>query len=235
MFFFAEVDVKTGKIFLRNASFILLILTVSMLSCSKSGSAKNDPAAVTQKVLFETNEGSFTVALYGNGMPETVKNFIQYVKDGFYEGLVFHRIVKGFVIQGGGFSEAMVQKETRPPVRLEMPPSEEVTDESGKKSIKLVFSHDKYSISMARTREINSATSQFFITLSATKQLDPKPDFKEPNGYAVFGKVVEGFETVDKIGTKQVGFKNGFSDVPVEPVIIKKATVVYDSTAVEKK
>lgn len=226
---------KTGKSFLIKVFFVVLIFAVSILSCSKNGPAKNDPAAVTHKVLFETNEGNFIVALYGNGMPETVKNFIQYVKDGFYEGLVFHRVVKGFVIQGGGFSEVMVQKETRPPVKLEMPPSEEVTDESGKKSIKLIFSHEKYAISMARTREINSATSQFFITLSATKQLDPKPDFKEPNGYAVFGKVVEGFETVDKIGAKQVGLKNGFSDVPTETVTIKKASVVYDSTAVEKK
>ncbi|HNW82739.1 MAG TPA: peptidylprolyl isomerase [bacterium] len=226
---------KTGKSFFLNASFIVLALAVLMLSCSKSGSAKNDPAAVTQKVLFETSEGNFTVALYGNGMPETVKNFVQYVKDGFYEGLIFHRVVKGFVIQGGGFNEVMIQKETRPPVKLETPPTGEVTDESGKKSIKLLFSHEKYAISMARTREANSATSQFFITLSAAKQLDPKPDFKEPNGYAVFGKVVEGFETVDKIGGRQVGLKNGFSDVPVEPVIIKKVTVVYDSAAVEKK
>ena len=226
---------KTGKYAFLNIAFTVLILVVFMLSCSKTDNAKNDPAAVTHKVLFETNEGNFTVALYGNGMPETVKNFLQYVKDGFYDGLIFHRVVKNFVIQGGGFSEAMVQKETRPPVKLEMPPFEEITEESGKKSRKLSFSHEKYAISMARTRELNSATSQFFITLSVTKQLDPKPDFNEPNGYAVFGKVVEGFETVDKIGGRQVDVKNGQKDVPVEPAIIKKATVVYDLTAVEKK
>lgn len=204
-------------------------------SCSKVGLKKDDPLEVTHKVLLETSEGNMTIALYGKAMPETVKNFVQYVSDGFYEGLVFHRVVKNFVIQGGGFSPELVQKETRSPVKLEMPPSEEITDDSGRKTKKLLISHEKYSISMARTRDPHSATSQFFITLSATKQLNPNPDFPQPNGYAVFGKVIEGFEVVDKIGAKQVGIKNGLSDVPVEAVMIKKATVVFDLAAKEKK
>lgn len=206
--------------------FILLLFLMVMPSC-KSGTAKDDPLNVTHKVLFETSEGNFTVALYGNGMPETVKNFIQYVNDGFYNGLIFHRVVKDFVIQGGGFNEELVQKETRPPVKLEMPPVGEVEEDSGKKIIKPLFSHEKYAISMARTREINSATSQFFITLARTAQLDPKQG-AGPNGYAVFGKVEQGFEVIDKIGGKPVADLKGFQNVPVEPVKILKATVVFD-------
>lgn len=215
-------------------TFLIILLFLMVMPSCKSGPAKDDPLNVTHKVLFETSEGSFTVAIYGNGMPETARNFIQYVKDGFYNGLIFHRVVKGFVIQGGGFNEEMVQKETRSPVKLEMPPLGEVEDESGKKVVKPLFSHEKYAVSMARTREVNSATSQFFITLARTAQLDPKQG-AGPNGYAVFGKVEQGFEVIDKIGAKPVTDKNGHQNVPVEPVKIIKASVVFDSTVKESK
>lgn len=196
-------------------------------SCTKAGNVEKspDPLEITHKVILETSEGTVTLALFGNGMPETVKNFVGYVESGFYDGLVFHRVINNFVIQGGGFSADMVEKETKPPVKLEMPPSTEITSESGRKSKKLLISHDKYALAMARTRDPNSATSQFYITLAPQKQLDPNPEYSEPNGYAVFGKVIEGTEVVDKIGSKDVGTIKGNASVPVEPVKIIKATI----------
>ena len=217
-------------------SLCIVSLIAINVSCNKKTPVKrDDPAEATHKVLFETSAGNFTVELYGNGMKKTVKNFISYVKDGFYNGLIFHRVVKNFVIQGGGFSPEMIPKKTKDPVELEMVPSIEVTEESGKKYKKLLFSHDKYMLSMARRRIPNSATSQFFITLAAVKHLDPNPNYSEPNGYAVFGKVVDGFQTIDKIGQTEVTTKKGFPNVPVENIVIKKATIIFDKNVVKKK
>ena len=217
-------------------SLCMISLAAVSVSCSKEKTVKkDDPAEVTHKVLFETSEGKFTVELYGTGMKKTVQNFISYVKDGFYDGLIFHRVVRDFVIQGGGFSTDMKPKKTREPVELEMVPSAEVTEESGKKYRKLLFSHDKYMLSMARKRFPNSATSQFFITLAPVKHLDPNPNYSEPNGYAVFGKVIDGFETIDKIGGAEVATKKGFPNVPVKDIVIEKASVIFDKSAVKKK
>lgn len=208
-------------------SFSALIFLIAA-GCSQAGgiAQKSDPLEVTHKVILETGEGKIVLALFGNGMPETVKNFVDYVNSGFYDGLIFHRVVQNFVIQGGGFSADMVQKETKPPVKFEMPPFEEVVSESGRKSRKLLITHEKYALAMARTRDPHSATSQFYITLSPTRQLDPNPEYNEPNGYAVFGKVVEGFEIVDRIGSVEVGMKKGHENVPVEPVKIIKMSIM---------
>jgi|GEM_PF-778290 len=217
-------------------SSCMIFLAIASISCStKKTEKKVDPHEVTHKVLFETSAGNFTVELYGNGMKKTVKNFIDYVNDGFYDELIFHRVVKDFVMQGGGFSPNMILKKTREPIELEMVPSIEVTDKSGKKHRKLLFSHEKYMLSMARRKIPNSATSQFFITLGNIKHLDPNPNHNEPNGYAVFGKVIEGFKTIDKIGLTEVTTKKGFPKVPVTDIVIKKASVVFDKNAVKKK
>jgi len=217
-------------------SSCMIFLAIASISCSKEKiEKKEDPKEVTHKVLFETSVGNFTAELYGIGMKKTVKNFIDYVNDGFYNGLLFHRVVKDFVIQGGGFSPDMKPKKTRDPVELEMVPSIEVTDESGKKYRKLLFSHEKYMLSMARRRVPNSATSQFFVTLGNITHLDPNPNHNEPNGYAVFGKVIDGFKTIDKIGQAEITTKKGFPNVPVTDIIIKKATVIFDKNAVKKK
>ena len=225
------------KTTLRHILGICLIsLTIATISCTKKNVVKKeDPSEVTHKVLFETSAGNFTVELYGTGMKKTVNNFVTYVKDGFYDGLIFHRVVPNFVIQGGGFYPGMKPKKTREPVELEMVPSIEVTEESGKKYRKLLFSHDKYMLSMARGKIPDSATSQFFITLAPIKHLDPNPNYSEPNGYAVFGKVIDGFQTIDKIGQVNFTTKKGFPNVPVEDIIIKKATLIYDKKAVEMK
>ena len=205
------------------------------VSCVKS-EKKPDPLEITHKVLLETSEGNITLGLYGNGMPVTVENFIGYVDRGFYNGLIFHRVVKGFVIQGGGLDENLNEKETLPPIKLEMPPSAEVKDENGKVTgRKLLISHDKYTLAMARRRDPDSAASQFYITLEATHNLDPNPGFDQPNGYAPFGKVLEGFEIVDKIGAKPVTNKNMYQGVPVENVKILKMSVVARPQPKEEK
>lgn len=208
--------------------FCSLFLVVLFLAVSCGESEKRpDPLEITHKILLETSEGNITLGLYGNGMPGTVTNFLGYVERGFYDGLIFHRVVKGFVIQGGGLDENLNEKETLAPIKLEMPPSVEVKDENGKvKGKKLLISHDKYTLAMARRMDPDSAASQFYITLDATHNLDPNPNTAQPNGYAPFGKVLEGFEVVDKIGAKPVTTKNMYQGVPVENVKIVKMSVI---------
>lgn len=216
--------------------FTVFLLFSLISGCSgKLGDNKPDPLEITHKIMLETSEGNIQLALFGNAMPRTVANFVEYVKSGFYDGLIFHRVVKNFVIQGGGFNEAMVQKETRPPIQFEITPVREVTDESGKVRKEALMTHDKYALAMARTRDPHSATSQFYITLAQTKRLDTVPFNNEPNGYAVFGKVIEGFEVVDRIGAKSVTEKNGFRDVPVETVKILKVSVISEPAPAVKE
>lgn len=215
--------------------FLFLAALFLAVSCGES-EKKPDPLEITHKVLLETSEGNITLGLYGNGMPGTVENFIGYVDRGFYNGLIFHRVVKGFVIQGGGLDENLNEKETLAPIKLEMPPSAEVKDENGKVTgRKLLISHDKYTLAMARRRDPDSAASQFYITLEATHNLDPNPNTAQPNGYAPFGKVLEGFEVVDKIGAKPVTTKNMYQGVPVENVKIIKMSIVARPQPKEEK
>ncbi len=210
-----------------NVLFIFVFFLSGMSCTSRSKEpAEPDPLEITHKIQMETGKGNIVLGLFGNAMPVTVENFVKYVEDGFYDGLIFHRVVQDFVIQGGGFDEKMVQKQTREPIKLEMPPSKEVEDESGRKSKRLLISHEKHTISMARTSFPHSATSQFFITLAQTKNLDPKPDHSEPNGYAVFGKVLEGGDVVDSIGSVKVTKRAGHVNVPEEPITILKAFLI---------
>jgi cyclophilin family peptidyl-prolyl cis-trans isomerase len=156
-------------------------------------------------VVLETTSGEITVELYPEQAPATVENFLQYVDDGFFDGTVFHRVIPGFMVQGGGFSETMSQKPTRPSVKNEA--------DNGLKN-------ERGTLAMARTSDINSATSQFFINLVHNTFLDHGArDF----GYAVFGKVVDGMEAVDAIAKVRTGNKGGHQDVPVEPVTLRTA------------
>ncbi len=217
-------------------SFLFGAVLFCAVSCGEKAEKKPDPLEITHKVLLETSEGNITLGLYGNGMPGTVTNFIGYVDRGFYNGLIFHRVIKGFVIQGGSLDEHLNEKETLAPIKLEMPPSEELKDENGKVTGKrLLISHDKYTLAMARRQEPDSAASQFYITLEATHHLDPNPSFDQPNGYAPFGKVLEGFEVVDKIGAKPVTTKNMYQGVPVENVKILKMSVIAKPMPKEEK
>jgi len=154
-------------------------------------------------ILFETTLGDFTVELFEKDAPETVVNFVKYIDAGFFDGTIFHRIVPGFVIQGGGFTEDMSQKRTQPPIKNEA--------DNGLKNL-------RGTLSMARTNDINSATSQFFVNLKDNDFLDHKPgNF----GYAVFARVTDGMDVVDKIAAVATGRRRGFDDVPTEAVIMK--------------
>jgi cyclophilin family peptidyl-prolyl cis-trans isomerase len=154
-------------------------------------------------IRFETTLGDFTVELFEKDAPLSVANFLSYIDAEFFDGTIFHRIVPGFVIQGGGFTEDMTQKKTQSPVKNEA--------DNGLKNT-------RGSLSMARTSDINSATSQFFVNLKDNDFLDhSRGNF----GYAVFARVSEGMEVIDKIAAVETGRKRGFDDVPVEAVIMK--------------
>jgi peptidyl-prolyl cis-trans isomerase A (cyclophilin A) len=165
--------------------------------------------ALAQNVKIATNLGDIVVQLDAAKAPKSVDNFVQYVKAGHYNGTIFHRVIDGFMIQGGGFTPEMKEKPTRPPIALE--------SRNGLKN-------DKYTVAMARTNVPDSATSQFFINVNDNDFLNSarSPD---GNGYAVFGKVIHGTEVVDKIRKVETGQKGPYSDVPLQPVIIKQVTI----------
>lgn len=154
---------------------------------------------------FETSLGDFSVELFEKEAPRTVANFLKYVEDGFYEGTVFHRVVPGFVIQGGGMEAGLAQKTTRPPIQNEAT--------NGLENL-------RGTLSMARTSDIHSATSQFFINLVDNDFLDNKPG---SYGYAVFGKVVSGMDVIDAIAKTKTGRHGHHDDVPVEPIVVHSA------------
>ena len=154
-------------------------------------------------IRFETTLGDFTIEFNEKEAPLSVANFLRYVDEQFFDGTIFHRIVPGFVIQGGGFTEDMTQKRTQTPVKNEA--------DNGLKN-------KRGTLSMARTNDINSATSQFFVNLKDNDFLDhSRANF----GYAVFARVTDGMDVVDKIAAVETGRKRGFDDVPVEAVIMK--------------
>ncbi len=161
------------------------------------------------KVKLATSMGDIVVQLDPAKAPKTVENFLAYVQDKHYDGTVFHRVIDGFMIQGGGFTADMAQKPTKAPIPLEA--------SNGLKN-------DQYTIAMARTGNPNSATSQFFINVKNNDMLNaPNPD---GHGYAVFGKVVEGKDVVDKIKAVATANKGMHQNVPTTPVVIQSATLV---------
>lgn len=195
-----------------------------LMTCGAAGLALADDAKAPAKssapakgkvvVLMETSMGNIKMELYPEKAPITVENFQKYMTDGFFNGTIFHRIVPGFVIQGGGFvidaDKSMRQKTpSYPPITLE--------SKNGLKNA-------RGSVAMARTNNPNSATCQFFINLKDNSNLD-YPSF-DGNGYAVFGKVVEGLDVVDKIAAVKTSVQNGMSDVPIDPVLIKSVKKV---------
>jgi peptidyl-prolyl cis-trans isomerase A (cyclophilin A) len=156
-------------------------------------------------IRFETSHGGFTVELFPKEAPVTVANFLGYVDEGFFDGTVFHRIVPGFVIQGGGLDKEFRNKQTRAPIRNEA--------QNGLKNT-------RGTLSMARTSVVDSATSQFFVNLTDNAFLDHSArDF----GYAVFARVTEGMEVVDKIASVQTGRRKGYQDAPMEDVVVVSA------------
>jgi cyclophilin family peptidyl-prolyl cis-trans isomerase len=156
-------------------------------------------------IRFETSHGAFTVELFEKEAPITVENFLRYVDDGHFDGTIFHRIVPGFVIQGGGLTAEFANKKTRPPIGNEA--------RNGLKNL-------RGNLSMARTSDVNSATSQFFVNLKDNAFLDHGP---RDYGYAVFGRVTEGMEVIDKIAQVRTGKRKGYDDAPLEDVLIVSA------------
>ncbi len=166
-------------------------------------------AQSTTQVRFQTTLGNFVVELYPAKAPKTVQNFVQYAQDKHFDGTIFHRVIDGFMVQGGGFTADMAQKPTRAPILLEIDRS---------------LKNERGTIAMARTGNPNSATAQFFINLVDNANLNaPQPD---GYGYAVFGKVISGMETIDAIRSVATRKQNGFQNVPATPITINTATVL---------
>ncbi|MEI8248727.1 MAG: peptidylprolyl isomerase [Lentisphaerota bacterium] len=156
-------------------------------------------------ITIKTSMGNIKVELFDQKAPETVKNFLKYAEDGHYKNTVFHRVIKGFMIQGGGFDTNLSQKKTRSPIK----------NEADNK-----LGNERGTIAMARTPDPHSASAQFFINLADNKFLDFSAPNAQQYGYCVFGKVIEGMDVVDKIADVSTGYKSGMQDVPGENVVI---------------
>lgn len=178
-----------------------LPLSIALAAAVGAGVA----SASNPQVVFETSAGDVRIELYPEDAPVTVDNFLTYVDDGFFNGTVFHRVIPGFVIQGGGFDADMNRRATREPILNEA--------DNG-------LRNERGTLSMARTQVRDSATSQFFVNLADNPFLDHgERDF----GYAVFARVVDGMDVVDRIAAGETTRRNGMADVPVEPVVVERA------------
>lgn len=182
---------------------ITVTLAVGLFAVSAGAAGKN------QTVIMDTSLGKIKIELFQKESPVSVKNFLTYVKAGSYNGTIFHRVIPGFMVQGGGFTPDMKEKPTGKPIKNEAANG---------------LRNDRGTLAMARTGNPDSATSQFFINLVNNDGLNrPRPD---GFGYAVFGKVIEGMDVVDRIAEVRTGVRRGMSDVPIEPIVIKSVKVV---------
>ncbi|MEJ2803598.1 peptidyl-prolyl cis-trans isomerase A (cyclophilin A) [Comamonas sp. BIGb0124] len=185
-------------------SGLALALAVTMPAMAQTAAAGSSQPVVR----FKTTAGDIVLTLDAAKAPVTVANFVQYVKDGHYNGTIFHRVIDGFMIQGGGFNADMRERETRAPIKLEAGNG---------------LRNTRGTVAMARTRDPNSATAQFFINVADNANLDaPRPD---GHGYAVFGRVTQGMEVIDKIRAVQTGNRGPHQNVPVTPITITQATL----------
>lgn len=188
---------------------LMAAAALSPLAAMAQGASPAAATPKTERVQFVTSAGKFSLEVYPDAAPKTVANFMEYVKSGFYAGTIFHRVISGFMVQGGGFDRDMKEKPTRAPIPLE--------SQNGLKN-------KAGTVAMARTSNPNSATAQFFVNVVDNPNLDyPQPD---GNGYAVFGKVVEGMDTIDKIKSVPTTAYGAMRNVPAAPVVIESVTVV---------
>jgi cyclophilin family peptidyl-prolyl cis-trans isomerase len=192
---------------LRNIMFVFIITGLMMVPLTIH--AKEGEKMI--RVSIETNKGTIVAELDAEKAPVSVENFVSYAKKGHYNGTIYHRVIDGFMIQGGGFTQEMEMKKTDPQIKNEA--------DNGLKNT-------RGTLAMARTSVVDSATSQFFINLVDNGFLDHRDKSSQGYGYAVFGKVVEGMDVVDAIGKVKTGNARGFADVPLEPVVIEKVSVV---------
>lgn len=187
----------------------LFVLCLSSFAVAETSITTSSLGADIEKpyATFKTNQGEFVLELYPEKAPISVANFLQYAKEGYYEGVIFHRVIKDFMIQTGGFTKDMVRKATKEPIKNEA--------DNG-------LFNNRGTVAMARTAQVDSATSQFFINVKNNYFLNNGyRDF----GYAVFAKVISGMEVIDTIAQSPTGSSKGMGDVPVEPIIIEKVTI----------
>ena len=192
---------------------IFLVMAVGMLPATAISAEDNShqKGAGMVTVIVETTKGNITLELDGEKAPETVANFVKYAKSSHYDNTIFHRVIPGFMIQGGGFDVDMKQKSTNPPIRIEA--------DNGLKNL-------NGTVAMARTNDPNSATSQFFVNVKDNSFLDHTSPTPQGWGYTVFGKVTDGMETVSIIEQVKTTTSQGHQNVPVEEVIIRKVTII---------
>ena len=193
---------------LPKAKILISLLTVLCLAFT---GLRADQTGTSNMISMTTSLGTIKIELYPEEAPLTVANFLEYVENGFFDGTIFHRVIPGFVVQGGGFTPDMEQKKTNAPILNE-------ADNGLKNTVG--------TLSMARTPDPNSATSQFFINLDDNAFLDFKSKTQQGWGYAVFAKVVEGMEVVEQMATVPTGQSGMHSDVPTTPIVIEKAEVL---------
>lgn len=187
--------------------YLALFLLFALQSWSVQAA---DATSANPKVVLETSQGPITIELFAAEAPLASANFLEYVKSGFYDGTIFHRIVPGFVIQGGGFTAGMAQKGTRPPIKNEA--NNGMTNQRG-------------TLAMARRQDPDSASSQFFVNLTDNDFLNHQAETATGWGYAVFGRVVAGMDIVDAIARSPTGVVGGMPDVPLTPVTVNSAHV----------
>lgn len=190
-----------------------LTMAPAGMAFSQTNNQKDISSMSTTRVKLITNMGDIVLELDGEKAPVTTENFLNYVKDGFYTNVVFHRVIPNFMIQGGGFEPGMNQKDTNAPIKNEA--------DNGLKN-------DKYTIAMARTQDPDSASAQFFINTNNNDFLNFSARTVQGWGYAVFGKVVEGTEVVDAIEKVETGTRGFHGDVPREDVVIKSAEIIVE-------
>lgn len=189
-----------------SSKFLLKFLAISFITIGLSARLQ-----AATSVEFQTSQGNFTVELYPEKAPKTVANFLQYVKDGFYDNTIFHRVINRFMVQGGGFERDLTEKTTRAPIVNES--NNGLLNEVG-------------TIAMARTMEANSATAQFFVNLNDNQFLNYSSPDDELIGYCVFGKITSGLDVIQKIGITPTGNMGRFTDVPIKPITIKSAKLL---------
>jgi cyclophilin family peptidyl-prolyl cis-trans isomerase len=189
----------------------IFLFVSSLLVCAAAFSAEPKPAGAMARVQFATTTGIVELELDRSRAPKTVENFLTYVKDGHYDGTIFHRVIKGFMIQGGGFTKSFTQKPTRAPIANEA--------DNGLKNL-------TGTVAMARTSDPHSASAQFFINTVDNPNLDHTGKNATGWGYCVFGKVTKGLDVVKKIEAEATGSQSGHRDVPLKTVVIERAQVL---------
>ena len=188
----------------------ILLALLGFLLQTPAPAVPLQPAPGNPVVVIETSAGTITAELFKDRAPVSVENFLRYVSDGHYSGTIWHRVVAGYVIQGGGYTPEMVEKTTRPPIQNEATNG---------------LSNRRGTLAMARTRQARSATSQFYINLANNSSLDHRGFSPDDFGYAVFGRVLEGMDVVDRIAAvRTTTNREGMENVPVTPVLIKGIT-----------